>query len=210
MNTLFPFLARQGVIAALFIIFLGVVPLIAIIVLLTYYARQNFRFGWKKSSSSTYVTNCLQHAVFACHGVGSFFKKSSTATTTANGSCDSHNKQPLHRNDIEIKQTGLISTTNTDCILRSKTITKKDDIAESNCKDQSINSNPKSVPKSEWRVSLKTFKRLNLKIDHIKTEIDNPKTAEIVLSDDDTPPHVSVKNLTKQLDFAKQIPSAKV
>ncbi|KAG5877205.1 hypothetical protein JTB14_017707 [Gonioctena quinquepunctata] len=45
--------ARQGVVAALFIIFLGIVPLIAIIALLSYYARHNFKFGWKKSSPPT-------------------------------------------------------------------------------------------------------------------------------------------------------------
>lgn len=187
------FLARQGVVAALFIIFLGIVPLIAIIVLLSYYARQNFRFGWKKSQASTYVTNCLQHAVSACNGVGSLFQKSPTTTST-----NSHTKQPLHRNDVEIKQTGLISTTNTDCILRSKTITKKDDVIE--CKN--------SKPKAEWRVSLKNFKRLSLKID--KTDLDAPKTAKTVVCEDDTPPPVSVKNLARQLDFSRHMQSSNV
>ncbi|XP_074027845.1 disintegrin and metalloproteinase domain-containing protein meltrin isoform X1 [Leptinotarsa decemlineata] len=45
--------ARQGIVAALFIIFLGIVPLLAIIALLSYYARHNFKFGWKKSSPTT-------------------------------------------------------------------------------------------------------------------------------------------------------------
>ncbi|CAH1104939.1 unnamed protein product [Psylliodes chrysocephalus] len=45
--------ARQGVIAAMFIIFLGVVPLLAIVAFLTYYARHNLKFGTNKSTTST-------------------------------------------------------------------------------------------------------------------------------------------------------------
>ncbi|XP_018573243.1 disintegrin and metalloproteinase domain-containing protein 12 [Anoplophora glabripennis] len=45
--------AHQGLIAAMFIFFLGIVPLVAIVVFLYYYARQNFKFGKKKSSQAT-------------------------------------------------------------------------------------------------------------------------------------------------------------
>lgn len=186
------FLARQGVVAALFIIFLGIVPFIAIIVLLSYYARQNFRFGWKKSSATTYVTNCFQHAVSACRGVGTRFKKSTASSAP-------HNKQHTTMSNIEIKQTGLISTTNTDCILRSKTITRKSDIDAGENND----SNSKA-----WRLSLKKFKRLSLKTD-IKTDVESPATAQTLCDDDETP-QVSVKNLTRQFDFSKAIPSSKI
>ncbi|KAJ8960047.1 hypothetical protein NQ318_009484 [Aromia moschata] len=41
--------ARQGLVAAMFIIFLGIVPLVAISMFLYYYARHNLQFGRKKS-----------------------------------------------------------------------------------------------------------------------------------------------------------------
>lgn len=170
--------------------------MIAIITLLTYYARHNFRFGWKKSPAATYVINFLQHAVSACKGVGSSLNMFSTAQS------DPHTKQHLNLSDIEIKQTGLISTTNTDCILRSKTITKKDDII-----NDPINMKPKTLPKAEWRLSLKNFRRLSLKIDN-KVDLDSPKTAETVCGDET--PQVSVKQLTQQLDFSKKLPLSKI
>ncbi|KAJ8917846.1 hypothetical protein NQ315_010759, partial [Exocentrus adspersus] len=60
--------ARQGLIAALFIIFLGIVPLVAITVFLYYYARHNFRFGRKKSpptTSNTITSDCQASAAGA-------------------------------------------------------------------------------------------------------------------------------------------------
>ncbi|XP_057657242.1 uncharacterized protein LOC130894422 isoform X1 [Diorhabda carinulata] len=45
--------ARQGLVAGLFIFFLGIVPLVAITAFLFYYARHNLRFGRKKSPQST-------------------------------------------------------------------------------------------------------------------------------------------------------------
>lgn len=45
--------ARQGVVVAMFIIFLGVIPTLALIAFLTYYAKYNLKFGWKKSPSTT-------------------------------------------------------------------------------------------------------------------------------------------------------------
>lgn len=198
---MFSFPARQGVIAALFIIFLGIIPFIAIVVLISYYARHNFRFGWKKSPAATYVIKCLQHAVSACKGVGSSFKMSSTASP------DPLTKQHINRNDIEIKQTGLISTTNTDCILRSKTITNKDDLGGESVQDK--HSKPKTAPKSEWRASLKNFRRLSLKINN-KTDVDSPKTTETICDDETPQVSVSVKNMTRQLEFSKQLPCSKI
>lgn len=130
----------------------------------------------------------------ACKGVGFFSKKSSAAPT------DPHNKQQrVNLNDIEIQQTGLISTTNNDCILRSKTITNREDVKVSK---------PKTTPKSEWRLSVKNFKRLSLKIDH-KTDIETPKTAESLVYDVE-PIQISVKSLARQLDLSKQFPSSNV
>ncbi|XP_066246766.1 disintegrin and metalloproteinase domain-containing protein 9 isoform X2 [Euwallacea similis] len=45
--------ARQGVVVALFIIFLGVIPGIALTIFVLYYARYNLKLNWKSSPSST-------------------------------------------------------------------------------------------------------------------------------------------------------------
>ncbi|XP_050304497.1 disintegrin and metalloproteinase domain-containing protein 12-like [Anthonomus grandis grandis] len=45
--------ARQGVIVALLIIFLGVIPSLAIVALLLYYAKYNLKLSWNKSPSPT-------------------------------------------------------------------------------------------------------------------------------------------------------------
>ncbi|CAH1286643.1 unnamed protein product [Diabrotica balteata] len=45
--------ARQGIVAAIFIIFLGIVPLVAISAFLLYYVRHNLHFGRRKSAPST-------------------------------------------------------------------------------------------------------------------------------------------------------------
>nr|CAI5835362.1 unnamed protein product [Callosobruchus analis] len=39
--------ARKGIVTALFVIFLGIIPVVAIIFLLSYYARHNVKLGWK-------------------------------------------------------------------------------------------------------------------------------------------------------------------
>lgn len=151
----------------------------AIIILLSYYAKQNFRFGWKKSSTTTYVAKCYQHAVSACKGVGCFVKNSTNAS-------EHLTKQHITVKDIEIKPAGLVYTTNTDSILRSKTITSKNDI---------VSESTSSKPKSEWRVSLKNFKRSSVKIDSNKGDCESSKTSGIVC--DDEIPQVSVKMMTR-------------
>ncbi|XP_030753869.1 disintegrin and metalloproteinase domain-containing protein 12 [Sitophilus oryzae] len=45
--------AHQGVVVAMFIIFLGVIPTLAILAFLSYYAKYNMKFSWKKSPPVT-------------------------------------------------------------------------------------------------------------------------------------------------------------
>nr|CAI5835361.1 unnamed protein product [Callosobruchus analis] len=47
--------ARKGIVTALFVIFLGIIPVVAIIFLLSYYARHNVKLGWKPNMPAMYV-----------------------------------------------------------------------------------------------------------------------------------------------------------
>ncbi|CAG9763797.1 unnamed protein product [Ceutorhynchus assimilis] len=46
--------AHQGVVIALFIIFLGVIPMLAVMAILIYYARYNLKINWKKFPPATF------------------------------------------------------------------------------------------------------------------------------------------------------------
>lgn len=88
----------------------------AIIAVLLYYARYNIKLSWKKSPSATYVTKCFQHAPPSLpKRVSSFFNRRPTNTRPQN----------LEKGvrKVEICNTGLVSTTNQDAIIRSNTIT---------------------------------------------------------------------------------------
>lgn len=121
---------------------------------LYYYARQNFNFGKKKSSQTTYVTNCFQHAVSACKGVGSSLKRPSVTTVT--GEVSQKGQKDTSRDNVEITPPGLVYTTNPDCINRSNTIS-------SECKPGktgvNADNNPDAQPnKHERRLSIKNVK----------------------------------------------------
>lgn len=131
------FSATKGFRTALFIIFLGIIPAAAIIMFLFYYTRRNIKLTSIKSPAS-YVENsiypCVQHVFLACKGVGNVFTKKPTPVSTV-----SHK---VANRTLEIRTTGLISTTNTEAINRSNTIGKR--------------------PESASRMSLKNIKGLRL------------------------------------------------
>lgn len=89
-------------------------------------------------SPAPYVENsvlpCVQHVISACKGVGTVFSKKRTPVSTVS--------QKVANRTIEIRPTGLISTTNTEAINRSNTIGKR--------------------PESTSRMSLKNIKSLRL------------------------------------------------
>lgn len=120
---IFPVSARRGFVTAMFVIFLGIIPVIAVLALLSYYAKHNLRLTWKKPAAP-YVTNCVssswQHVISACKGVGTVFSNQHINIPTV-----SH-KVSNERNNIEIKHSGLVSTTNCDGINRSNTIVAGD------------------------------------------------------------------------------------
>lgn len=168
----------------MFVIFLGIIPVVAILAFLSYYARHNIKLTWKKSPVP-YVTNslssCWQRVMSACKGVGTLFSQQKITTTNADHSS---------KNNIEIKHTGLISTTNTDGIIRSNTIGNS---------DTSIN----GVGDNKNRICLKNIKGLRVatnlsifKSNDISADCDTPQTSETLCSADELP-SVSVKDLAK-------------
>lgn len=131
------FSATKGFRTALFIVFLGIIPAVAIVMFLFYYTRRNISLTSIKSPAP-YVVNsvssCVQHVISACKGVGTVFTKKRTPVSTVS--------QKVANRTIEIRPTGLISTTNTEAINRSNTIGKR--------------------PESASRMSLRNIKDLRL------------------------------------------------
>lgn len=130
--------------------------MVAIAVFLYYYARQNFRFGRKKSSQATYVTNCFQHAVSACKGVGSSLKRPSVSTIS--NEVSQKGQRDTSVGNVEITPPGLVYTTNPDCITRSNTISSKYKLGGTGA-NADINPNVQSS-KHERRLSIKNVKNL--------------------------------------------------
>lgn len=136
---------------------------------LFYYTRRNLKLTSIKSPAP-YVENsvvpCVQHVISACKGVGTVFSKKRTPVPTVS--------QKVANRTIEIRPTGLISTTNTEAINRSNTIGKR--------------------PESTSRMSLKNIKGLRLNTNLFKG-------AEVTASK--TEATVSVQELTKQFSQPK-------
>lgn len=136
---------------------------------LFYYTRHNIKLTSFKSPAP-YVVNsvvpCVQHVISACKGVGTVFTKQRTPVPTVS--------QNVANRTIEIRPTGLISTTNTEAINRSNTIGKRPDAAS--------------------RMSIKSIKGLRLNSNLFKgTETTSSKTES----------SISVKELSKQFSQPK-------
>lgn len=154
----------------MFIIFLGILPAILISLFIYHYIKPNLRkFGGKQSAPSvTYVNDCFlwfQHVLSACKE-SSLWSRHRLPTISAKVP---FNNKLNNIHNVEITQTGLISTTNTDGIVRSNTIT--------NC-------------------SKSSFKTISsLKLNNPKT-CDTPNTTENVVRE--TPANLSVKHLVEK------------
>lgn len=111
--------ARKDFVKAMYIIFLGVIPTIAIIALLFYYPRYHLKFKWPTTGGSTYVFNCfssLKHAlVSACcnrkhkNHVPSISQRVSNRQHISN---PRNNRGSIKNIHLEIQQTTLVFTTN--------------------------------------------------------------------------------------------------
>lgn len=189
-------IAHQAFANAMFIIFLGIIPFMAIVALLYYYMKHNLRFGRSKSSTPTYVTQYLRNLVGACKGVGR--KPSINIPTISDRVTES---QPQIRK-LEITPTVLVSTTNSVGITRSNTIGKNDK------NDEPIYSNLSNAkPESSFvsgvrRMSFKNFRNLKLNTglgfrNRSDSSCSSPQTAETVVATPDTQ-NLSVKDMAKK------------
>lgn len=213
-NYIFDFyLARRDIITAIYIIFLGVIPAIGIIFYLTFYTKHNWKFTWQKSPSTSYVSLLLAY----------FFKSSNTSSACKTGdglrrdipTISKHVTQYNNSNaktsnirerNLEIKPTGLISTTNHEAINNSTNINLNKDINNSG--------NPESNNGNKRRLSFKALRsslKLNTNLKHSKKINESShnlvcKTPESAASNsqfDNNSPDASfnsVRNLARQFD----------
>lgn len=161
---------------ALFIIFLGIIPALAIVGFLFYYTKHNIRLSWKQSSL-VYVIfqscSCFRNALTACKGVGD---KQAIPTVSKRVSKSLRN--------LEVKQTGLVFTTNRQIINNSSTLV-----------DLNENSDISNRNARKSRFSWRNLKGLKLNINAVSLEtsknpMDTPGTSETICSHYDTPTSV--------------------
>ena len=137
--------ARQDVMTALYVIFLGIVPCVALVAIFMYYTRRNIKYWWKKSSGHpgqnvhppSYVTCCLCSSVCGClgrspvsklrnfnFGVGNICTLQTTHLPRhgmpRSNECNVSTVPPQVK--LEITKTDLISTTNSDVMNTLKSI----------------------------------------------------------------------------------------
>jgi hypothetical protein len=118
---------------ALYVIFLGIVPFVALVALFMYYTRRNVKYWWKKSSNHpaptvqppSYVASRFRSSVSGCWGRFSVPKLSKLNFGVGNictrlphhGTLRSSNvnaSKEAVQIKLEITKTGLVSTTNSD------------------------------------------------------------------------------------------------
>lgn len=177
--------ARKDFIMAMYIVFLGIIPLIALVGFLMYYMKHNVNFKWQKTGPSAYVfrcLNCIEHVInVACRGGG---KKEPTVPTLSHRI----DKRYTSRNiNLDIQQTGLVSTTN-------------ENLLNVNSQHNLLD----IIPPPKRRMSLKSIKglKVDIRLKHkINKHVESPKTSETVCSySPDDFPTVSVKTLCRQYD----------
>lgn len=131
------FLARNDFVTALYIIFLGVLPTLALISLGVWYTRNNPNKQWKKGALSKYVFNvdCFKpkrkpcaSSIPVCNSEKGFFERILVALTTNKNPPQNTNKifsvsdQLSSKEKLEIVKSNLVSTTNPDVINCSNNI----------------------------------------------------------------------------------------
>ena len=178
---------------ALFVIFLGIIPALVLLAFLTYYVKHNvLHFRSPKSPAPTYVKECLfssfQHVFSACRGGSSLSNNSSIRTVS-----ESVNNRSNNLRNMEIKQTGLISTTNNDVITRSNTITKNTNRESGGVRRLSL----KNIKGLKLNTSLRTK---NKECGSSRVDCETPATTETVCFDKSPVMVVSVKDLAKKFN----------
>lgn len=167
---------------AMYIVFLGIIPVAAIVAFLLYYTRYNVNFKWQKTSAAYVLSNCLKHVNCACCCPCT---RDKPTVPTVSHRVDNAKPATTRLRNIDIKPTGLISTTNTQIL--------------NNC--ASCSNDNLVLPESQKRrMSLKTIKNLKINTNFkLKPKSDNITLATIQTDDEDSGlKFVSVKNLSKQ------------
>lgn len=182
------FAARRGIINALYIIFLGIIPLFAIVIFLLFYTKHNLKFSWQKSPVTSYVYLFFAFIRSACKGDG--LQKN---IPTVSQQVASNTPKNVRNLNVDIEPAGLIWTTNREGINKSTNINNEINFID----------NKRRLSFKALRSSLK----LNTSLRHAKTSADKeqlhcktPDTAETTVSTPDDVPVTSVKNIAKQFE----------
>lgn len=150
----------------MFIIFLGIIPLLSIIAFITYYTRNNLKFSCQKSPLTYVLASMCQGISCACKGVG----KQKTVPTLS----ERVSKKPSSSiRNLEIKPTGLISTTNREAINNS-----------SNIINNSIDTNDINIIEPKRRLSFKNIRGLkfNTNFRLSKNKIESLESDTVLIS----------------------------
>lgn len=175
---------------------MGVVPVLAIIAYLTFYAKQNLKFSWQKSPSST--SSYVLFPFLACRK-GDGLRNNNNITTVSESVPYNDNQSKLRR-EIDITPTGLISTTNHEGINRSTNIN-----VNKNNDNNVVIENKRRLSFKAIRSSLKLntnlryTKQTNNK-DRDNAECRTPDTAETIVDTPEVVSYINVKQLASQFD----------
>lgn len=103
--------ARKDFVMAMYIVFLGIIPIIAIVSFLMYYTKYNVDFKWQKTGIPTYVLNCFSSVKHAVSNACCNIKK--TVVPTISQRVSNRPRKRIERNiHLEIEQKCLTFTTN--------------------------------------------------------------------------------------------------
>lgn len=175
--------ARKEFVMAMYIIFLGIFPLIAIVAFLTYYTKYNVNFKWQKTSGSAYVFNCFSCTKRMLVSACCRDNKRNPPIPTVSQTLSNRHVGSMRNINLEIHQTGLVYTTNE--LLTTDSFNNLLDIQQ---------------PKR--RMSLKNIKSLKVDIKKVKAKRDtqteqSPRTCETLCPEDEFPA-LSVRKLREQ------------
>lgn len=179
---------------------MGVLPVLAIIGYLTFYARHNLKFSWQKSPS---IASYVLYLFLACtKGDGSRNNNIATISENVPYNSNNNNDRSKLRRNIDITPTGLISTTNHEGINKSTSINVRNNdvgVVVENKRSLSFKALRSSL---KLNTNLKFTKQTNNNKDKNSSllECRTPDTAETIVSTPEIVSYMNVRKLASQFD----------
>lgn len=198
----------------MYIIFLGVFPILAIIAFLLFYARHNVKFSWTKTPSMYVAKMNWCSNLFACK------KRVGGGETKVPQRRGAPEPRRLSKLDIIVSKLTFTTNSNINCdgetaaevpkrrmsFKNIKNLKLNVKVAEANREETTVQSSEALIEAPKRRLSFKNIKNFkfngngsNVKVNPVQSRSETPKTSETICQDDPFPV-VSVKSLAKQLD----------